>query len=163
MYELIYEKFPHYSPIADILTIIICILLILLLSQTFVTRDNRYRLFQTMLMMVTAAGFLNLSFHGLFVLNLGIPVIVIHALRLLAHVCLFVIPFLYVLYICDFLQIEKAEAKKFIWIAGVIYVGVILLDLFGSIFGFGFMIYSDGTYKLWLDGNSVKVGLLAAA
>ncbi len=24
-------------------------------------------------------------------------------------------------------------------------------------------IYSDGTYKLWLDGNSVKVGLLAAA
>ena len=24
-------------------------------------------------------------------------------------------------------------------------------------------IYTDGTYKLWLDGNSVKVGLLASA
>jgi len=153
--------FDGYSPVGDILTIAICMVMGILLVFSFVRRTRSFRIFLAILGLLIFAAWTSVGYHT--ILEHWQPGLgtLAGVLRLLMHASLFLIFFLFVRYIAN---VTNLEHRKTLWatLAGGLISGtVILWDLIDTLNpGTGFRIGEDGAVQE-AGGNIFLVGYLA--
>ncbi|MCR5452899.1 MAG: EAL domain-containing protein [Lachnospiraceae bacterium] len=158
MSEGLLQKFGSFSPVGDLLTLIICILLMHLLIQTFITKDSNFKAFCGMLGFVALAAVFDLIFHTLLASD-NMPVFLIYATRMISRFCLFGTFILYVYYFGNLLELPKKTKKTFNAVSILISSLLLLGDILGSVFGYGFTVdYSSHSYTGGF--NFLAIGLL---
>ena len=132
-----------YTPVGDILVVAIMSIIVILIRAAYIKPSREFRIFKAILWFLTIAAYTNILYH----LALGrldeIPVIVAYIFRFIYYTCLFANLALYILYTEYTLQLNPSEQKAFPWIGLAGLVGFGILDILGSVFGFGFRITED--------------------
>ena len=148
--------FDHYSPIGDIVSMVLCLLMLILISETFVDREKSFILFKHMLILVIAGSIFNLLFH-LFTTDINkYTRAVLYGLRAAYHLALFSMLFMFVLYVVGLLSLPDKTRDKIKIVSGFGLIGFVIADILGSIFGYSFTIAKDGTISMGFSVFSIS-------
>ncbi|MBR1599855.1 MAG: hypothetical protein IJ661_13230 [Lachnospiraceae bacterium] len=136
--------YENYSPVGDVLVLAICFVFIILIRSAFISKTKNFAIFRIILGLLILAAGLGLFYHVLMNATDTVSHTLIYALRIGYHAALFGNLFLYVVYATIPLRLDSASAKRFIAVAAIGYIGVMLYDTAGSMFKFGFYISEEG-------------------
>lgn len=150
--------YENYSPVGDVLVLAICFVLIILIKSAFISKTKNFVIFRIILGLLVLAAGLGLFYHVLMNSVDTVSHTLIYALRIGYHAALFGNLFLYVVYATIPLRLDKASDKRYLVAAAIGYVGVVLYDIAGSMFKFGFYISEDG--KIHDGFNVFSVGYI---
>ena len=135
--------YENYSPVGDVLVLAICFVFIILIKSAFISKTKNFAIFRIILGLLMIAGALGLVYHILLNSVDQYPHALIYALRIAYHLALFGNLFLYVLYAMIPLHLDNDSDKRYAIIAGAGFVVMMLVDIAGSVFKFGFYISDD--------------------
>ena len=127
-----------YSPVADIVTIAVCVVLAILVRIAYVNKSKSFSIFKAMLALVFLAAGVDLVYFA-FSDKRGIyPDFIFVAFHAVKHLALIVYLFLYTLYIKRPMWLDKRQNRIYMVIAWSFVVSFGLLEIAGSVFGFSF-------------------------
>ena len=115
----------NYSPAADIVVTAICLVMIVLVFFSYISRTRASTLFLSMVGLVLIAAWSDIAFYTMAV-NPDLQVAA-NWLRCFYHAILFLIFVHYIAYICEVTHYEKA--KSYLVLANVIFAAVLLADI----------------------------------
>ena len=151
-----------YSPVGDMITIAICVVLLVLLLCSYIRRTRSFRIFLLIIgFLILAAGtsIANRLMLDSWNPSLTVPVC---AARVVMHTSLYAIFHLFVLYIADVTRLNRKEARIATLAAGVLLVAFVLFELIGIFTGIGFRIDADGTVHTGVSAFSFGYLLFVA-
>ncbi|RKM59266.1 EAL domain-containing protein [Butyrivibrio sp. CB08] len=132
-----------YTPVGDILVMAIIGIFLILIRAAFIKKTREFRIFKHILITLCLAAVADILYH-VFLVNVGhVPNYAIYILRFAYHFLLFQEFVLYVRYFEYTLQLTRKGEKIYWYLALAGFVIFCLIDIFGSIFGFGFRITND--------------------
>ena len=140
-----------YMPVGDIIVLSLCIIMGILIKQTFVGKyKNGFFIIMHILMFAFISSALNIIFQTqLQKQTLNLPLIYI--IRLVHHVLFMFIMIFYIRYLQGSLWITSKDKKKTRFLIIVSISALVLLDVIASYFRFGFYIDNNGTFIEGLD------------
>ena len=138
--------YQNYSPVGDILVIATCFVFFILIKSAFISKTDNFVIFRIMLWLLIAAGFLGLTYRVSLNYLSTISPYVVYILRTGYHIALFGDLFLYILYAMIPLHLDKESDKRYGVIAIAGYVFLILFEIFGIVFKFGFYIENGNVH-----------------
>lgn len=138
--------YENFSPVGDILVLAICIVLAILIAESFVIKDKSFRLFQAMIFFVAFAAGVNIFMHVYLAMR-PVPVASVYVLRVMYHLALFGLLYLFAYYMIEYLSLRGATRRKFFIVNGIGFVVVAALDVFGWAFHYGFRVSPAGEVK----------------
>ena len=142
--------YGHYNPAGDILVIFICLVFLILMHSSFITKSDSFVRFRAAVIMLLITGFFSLGFH-LSLLKLDvIPHGVTYALLGLYHVSYYVIFLIYIHYMKLPLRVGPKMAKR-VFIPACIVCGL------GALYEFIFP-FTDWGFQI-LEDNKIVEGL----
>lgn len=133
-------SFTTYSPAADIVVASICLVMIVLVISSYISRTRSFRLFLIMVGLVLVAACTDISFYML--ATMPGYAIMANWMRCVHHAALLMILVFYIAYICEVTYYDKQ--KRFLLIANVIYAAAILMDIIVTAQGRTFTVTADG-------------------
>ena len=153
--------FAAYSPVGSLSTMAICIVMLILLAFSYVTRNRSLRIFLSIIGLLMVTCLADVTFHMLG--QQGNPDFypLLYGCRLLYHTLLFVIFFLFAVYIGIVTNMNPKLARAFNWIAGVVAVSVILFDTVTTLTGTGFRITPDDRIITGFNIFAIGYGIFA--
>ncbi|MBR2284542.1 MAG: EAL domain-containing protein [Ruminococcus sp.] len=149
-----------YSPVGDIIVIALCIIMLVLLWQTYVHKSQKFRQLLGMLGSIGAASLCDLMFEQLLVSNDPVPLSVIYLFRLMHHILLTIVLYLYIQYLHEPLWIPDKVQKKYLTLSASMLIISVCIDVAGSFGRFGFFIYPDKTVHNGLNVFIILYALL---
>ena len=140
-----------YMPVGDIIVLSLCIIMGILIKQTFVGKyKNGFFIIMHILFFAFVSSALNIIFQTqLQKQTLNLPLIYI--IRLVHHVLFMFIMIFYIRYLQGSLWITSKDKKKTRFLIIVSISALVLLDVIASYFRFGFYIDNNGTFIEGLD------------
>ncbi|WP_295085779.1 EAL domain-containing protein [Ruminococcus sp.] len=140
-----------YMPVGDIIVLSLCIIMGILIKQTFVGKyKNGFFIIMHILMFAFISSALNIIFQTqLQKQTLNLPLIYI--IRLVHHVLFMFIMIFYIRYLQGSLWITSKDKKKTRLLIIVSMSLLVLFDVIASYFRFGFYIDNNGTFIEGLD------------
>ena len=156
----------NYSPVGDIAVVAMCVVIVIMLLTTYVSRTRSYYIFLSIVGMLAAAAAVNVGYHDL--LRIGNPDTygLIYVLRILYQTMLFNTLFLFALYATVVSGLEHRKARIIAVSATVLLVVIVGLDILLAVTGVGFQITEDGRVvgrtNLFIIGYLVFVVVIVA-
>ena len=139
--------FDNYSLVGDIIVIATVVVMTILIFTSFVKRTRSFLLFLSMIFLIVVASFSNILYHLLFMDMVSVNNLIIYVFRYLFHFSLYLFLLFYILYVADILQLEKHRKIWFSLLGIFGVVAMMVVELIGSIKGFGFRIGVQGATK----------------
>ena len=122
----------NYTPVGDIIVAAVCILMIILVQTTYVSRTKSYILFNGMIALLLVAVFSDLLYHFLSVEGTSDSYFSVYFFKSLYHASLFGILFLFVWYVMEIQIVTGLEFKIVYFISFLILIAVIIVDAYNS-------------------------------
>lgn len=142
MYESTQISLKGYMPVGDIIVIALCMIMAVLLWQTQINRNTKFRSIMLILLTTWVASTTNVVYEMLMYSG-NIQPAVIYVLRTVHHITLTFIPCMYIQYLHNPLWIPNKEKRQYGLICGIVIMAVSVFDILGMIFHFGFYIDSN--------------------
>ena len=139
MFESTQIDLNGYTPVGDIIVISLCTVMAVLLWQTHINKNTKFRTIMTILVTTWIASVTNVIYEMLLYAD-HIKPIIIYILRIVHHLTLTFIPLLYIQYLHNPLWIPKKKKRRYGLVSIICITSVSLLDICGMIFYFGFYI-----------------------
>lgn len=147
MYESTQIDLTGYTPVGDIIVISFCMIMAILLWQTHINKNTKFRSIMLILLVTWIASVTNVVYEMLMYSKHVIPWL-IYATRTVHHITLTFIPCMYIQYLHNPLWIPNKEKRWYGIICGLVITAVSSIDILGMIFHFGFYIDSNNNiYK----------------
>ncbi len=137
--------FDNYTPVGDILVMTICIVMLILVSVSYVTKTKNYSIFLTMISYLIFAAIANLAHHDWYTRIKDGNYAPVYALRIVYHALLFSLLLLYVVYIVEMQHIEISKRIPIMVTATLVYTSVVITDIVSTLNGTSFKLNKDGT------------------
>lgn len=141
MYESTQIDLTGYTPVGDIIVISFCMIMAILLWQTHINKNTKFRSIMLILLVTWIASVTNVVYEMLMYSKHVIPWL-IYVTRTVHHVTLTFIPCMYIQYLHNPLWIPNKEKRRYGIICGLVITAVSAFDILGIIFHFGFYIDS---------------------
>ncbi len=135
-----YIDFSNYTPAADIVVTAVCLVMIVLVSFSYIKRNRNSQLFLKIVILLLIAAWVDITFYMIAPTE-GLQ-LAANWLRCIYHGLLCLIFTYYVAYICEVTKYEKS--KIYITIANVILITVLIADIITTAQGITFHITEDG-------------------
>lgn len=139
MFESTQISLNGYTPVGDIILISLCMIMTVLLWQTHINKNTKFRTIMTILATTWVASVTNVIYQMMLYSD-NINPLAIYILRIVHHITLTIVPCLYIQYLHNPLWIPKKKKRRYGLIAMICITAVLLLDICGMIFHFGFYI-----------------------
>ena len=133
-------RFSNYSPAADIVVAAICLVMMVLVYFSNISRTRSFKLFLTMVALVLAAAWTDMMFYILAAMP-GRQMLA-NWMRCIHHVMLLLVFVYYIAYICDVTRYEKQ--KWFLFLANLVFVGAMAADVITTAQGITFAVDDTG-------------------
>ena len=145
MNQVTLANFDNYSPSGDVAVIAICVVIVILLLTSYVSRTRSFQIFMCIVGLLVAASAVNIGYHGLLMNNDPALYNLIYVMRILYHTLLFDVFFLFVLYTTVVSGMEHRKARIVAIISTLLLVVIVGIDIVRTVTGTGFHIAEDGT------------------
>ena len=121
----------HYTPVGDLVTVAVCVVMISLLVFSYVRRTTAYRVFLFIIPTLIVSALLDVTWNHLAAVLGSQPVVFI--LRCLFHASLFMVFFLYTLYITVLTRLERRRTIRLLAAAFAAVLAVVAADIVLSV------------------------------
>lgn len=142
MYESTQLDLKGYTPVGDIIVIALCMIMAVLLWQTNINKNNRFRSVIIILITTWLASVTNVIYEMLMYSDKINP-IPVYTFRVIHHVSLALVPCMYIQYLHNPLWIPNNKKRQYGRMAIIMIFAIAVLDILGMIFRFGFYIDSN--------------------
>ena len=115
----------NYSPAADIVVSTVCLVMIVLVAFSYVSRTRSTKYFLSMVILVLVAAWADIAFYTVAVMP-GQEVLA-NWMRCFYHAMLFLIFVHYIAYICEVTRYEKT--RTYILLANAVFAAVLVADI----------------------------------
>ena len=133
---------PEYSYVGDIVVIALCLVIFVLLRQTFLRRNSRFRILLALLILVCGAAYCSMTYHS--TLEHGGPELYVYLFRLGHNILLTVVLDLYIQYLREPLWIANNVHRQYIYLSLLFLTLFIGGDVLLSKYHLGFYIDEEG-------------------
>lgn len=117
--------FSAYSPAADIVVMAICLVMVVLINFSYISRSRSFKLFLEMVGLVFSAAAADISFYTFAVMPSH--QVLANWLRCIYHALLLMIFVFYIAYICEVTNYEKQ--RRFLLFANLVFVIAMVPDI----------------------------------
>ncbi|MBO4458283.1 MAG: EAL domain-containing protein [Butyrivibrio sp.] len=132
-----------YSPVGDVLTVTVVIVLAVLIHSAYVKQSNEFRMYKAILLCTLIAAVSNVFFRT----NIGrveeFSHYILYFLRYTTHFSVFSTLALYILYIKSQMKLAEGIGRRFDYVTIGLFLIFAAVDLLGMVFKFGFCIYDN--------------------
>ena len=153
-----------YSIAGDVAVVALCVVMVILLTTSYVSRTRSFRIFMFIVFVLVCAALVNISYNFLLASANPETLSAIYVLRVVYHAMLFNVFFLFALYITVVSGLEHHKARIVAVFCTVLEVGIVIADIIITATGHGFQLNADGTISqrsnLFLIGYFIFVILL---
>ena len=118
-------SFDNYTRSGDVAVIAICVVMIILLTTSYVSRTRSFRIFMSIIVQLVCAAMVNISYHTLLMAQNPIYHPLIYVQRILYHALLLDVLFLFTLYTTVVSGLEHRKARVVAVISSVLLIGII--------------------------------------
>lgn len=139
MYESTQIDLNGYTPVGDIIVIALCMIMAVLLWQTHINKNTKFRSIMLILITTWISSTTNVIYEML-MYSENIRPLVIYVLRTVHNLTLTFIPCMYIQYLHNPLWIPNKEKRRYGIICGIVIAVVSAFDIMGMLFHFGFYI-----------------------
>ncbi|MBO4877008.1 MAG: EAL domain-containing protein [Ruminococcus sp.] len=133
---------PHYSYVGDIVVIALCIVILILLRQTFLRKNSRFRILLALIALLCGAAYCSLMYHSS--LEQGGNHLYIHLFRLGHNLLLTIVLDLYIQYLHEPLWVPNSVNRQYLYVSVISLVIIIGVDFLLWKTQLGFYIDNDG-------------------
>ena len=134
----------EYTPVGDIIVLALCIIMGILMRQTYISGSKtRYIIIMRIVIGAAVAALLNMGFRML-LYSEDAPPLPIYAMRLLSNVFLSITLYQYLRYLFGPLWIPQGMQQRYKTMSIAVMCAAVLIDILGTVFGFGFSLRPDG-------------------
>lgn len=155
-----YLNQTEYTPVGDIVVIVLCYAVGMFLFINKTRKDKNYRMTMAMIVLSLLSSMSNITYRMMLVADVLIPA-ALYTTRILNHLLISSLELLYILYLREPLWLKKDQFRKFTALTGAIVFVPILADLLGIIFGFGFRIENNTVVSSFNPYMVSYIGYLA--
>ena len=135
-----------YTPVGDGSVLALCMLMFLLLVQTYIHRDWKFNMLIAMIITAMTAAASDIFYHML--LNDPLDHLqLLYSVRLLRHTTLAFLLYMNLSYLYVPFWITADTQRKYYWLSFFIIMTAIAADVCGTIFGYGFRVNTDGSVQ----------------
>ena len=136
--------FDNFSPVGDIVVFSMCIVVVILVMTSYVTRNRNFAIFLNIIGFLFLASLFDILYHTSFMHVTDGDYTKVYVLRTCYYAVLFSILLLYVVYVVDLLRLEQTRKLPIMIIASAVYVMMIAWDIIAGIKGVGIRIDDSG-------------------
>ena len=136
--------FDNYTFAGDVAVIATCVVIVILLTTSYVSRTRSFHIFMSIIVALVVAALINISYHALLMENNPAHYQLIYALRILYHAFLFDVFFLFTLYTTEVSGMEHRKARIVAIISTLLFVAIVGTDVVRAVTGTGFQITESG-------------------
>lgn len=136
--------FDGYSPVADMVVIAVCIVMVVLVATSYVTKTKAYKIFLSIVFVLFLAALTDIIYHDTYVHAVNGVYTGVYIFRNLYHIFLYTIFLLYIYYIVTLQRLEKDKTIPIMIVSLGIFVGVVVTDIITTISGRGFRFDQNG-------------------
>ena len=130
--------FENYSPVGDLTTVAVCIVIFILIATSYVKRTKNFYIFVTIVVYLMLAGLSDVFYHNLYGKITNGNYNAVYIIRVFYHALLFSNLLLYVVYIIAMQNLERKKSLFVRVLAMVIYFVVIITDIVSVVNGTSF-------------------------
>ena len=135
-----------YSPVADFLLVVMCLLALLLIRQTFIKQSRTFRIFKACFALLFIAAVSNIAFYYADLFSRQNTLLWI--LRAVYHISLLSLFCLYIAYLKILIVFPKNIGRKYTFLSFAILVVTGVADLASPLTGWGF---HQDHYGIWYE------------
>ena len=135
-----------YSPVADFLLVVMCLLALLLIRQTFIKQSRTFRIFKSCFALLFIAAVSNIAFYYADLFSRQNTLLWI--LRAVYHISLLSLFCLYIAYLKILIVFPKNIGRKYTFLSFAILVVTGVADLASPLTGWGF---HQDHYGIWYE------------
>ena len=121
----------NYTPVGDLVVVAICLVMLALISFSYIRRTAGFRIFMCIIPCLMAAALLNVTCHRL-AFTMGV-VPVVYALRVLFHAFLFSVFFLFTVYIARVTRLDRKNTSRIMMGALAVLAAIVAVDVVSSV------------------------------
>lgn len=136
--------YENYTPAADVVVIALCLVFIILIWRAYISRTRTFVILQSMIYMLFVAAVSDILFHISMNYIGVIPKILQYLPRVVYHMSLFTIMWLYLLYAKVSLHLESKTEKGFLRAGFIGYFVILAYEILGTLLKKGFYIDEEG-------------------
>ena len=134
----------NYSPVGDVAVVAMCLVIVIMLLTSYVSRTRSFHIFLGIVGLLAAAAVVNIAYHGLLSTGNQGLISLVYVLRVLYQAVLFNVLFLFALYATVVSGMEHSRARAVAIGSTVLLVVVIVLDIVMTATGIGFQVTESG-------------------
>ncbi|MBQ8960779.1 MAG: EAL domain-containing protein [Ruminococcus sp.] len=151
----------RYTPVGDIIVMALCLIMVVLMLQTYIHRDRNYKTIVLILGGIVFSSMTNIFYESL--LNAErISPLPVYCLRIAHHILLTVVLFLYIRYLHEPLWIPQKTQKRYVLIASVVLAAAVVLDVYGTVMKLPFSFFiTDREIHSGINVYSIVYALFA--
>ena len=138
-------SFDNYTSAGDVAVIAICLVMVILLVTSYISRTSSFRIFISIVSSLVLAALVNMLYHRLTVAYMPGLRTQIYVSRVFYQTLLFNVFFLFTLYITQVSHMEPRKAKTVAILSSLLLFAVVGADILCTVIGTGFHISEDGT------------------
>ncbi len=138
------QYFDNYTQVGDILVMASCMIFAILIKTAYIKKTRNFIMLESMIVLLYVAAMANTGYHICLNYIGRISDIIIYALRIIYHFCIFSNLWMYVVYLKEPIHLNKKENRINYIISGTFFAFVMLYDILGTVFKFGYYINYTG-------------------
>ena len=123
----------NYTPAADIVTIAVCIVILILMAFSYIRKTSSFRIFLTIIPVLITACIADIAYNHL-IMAKGISLLPV-VLRCINHAALFIVFFLFTLYITVVSHMDRRKSHPILIAAFAVLIAIVCTDIVRSISG----------------------------
>ncbi len=139
-------SYTGYTPVGDVLSLALSVLLVVLINTAYVTRKKTFRIFQIMLVAEIVASVSDMIYHLLLDVY-PIQRMPIYLFRILQHAALYLLLWLFVYYLQEILHLPGARRRYYFSVSGTAVLVAGGTDIFLTVTGKGFQVDASGVLR----------------
>ena len=146
MHTIHTDNLLSYSPIGDVITVVLCVTMAILVNMSRVKRNASVPMIFGIIGMCAGAAFSDLIYQTELV-STNPAVWKIYLFRTLYHILITFVLLVYALYLYEPLWISHTVQSRNMVVSTCAVGAAFLYDTFGTVFGYGYCIRSDGSLQ----------------
>lgn len=137
--------FDNYTPAADIVVLAVCFVMAILLATSYVTKNKTFIIFVNIIGYLVVSSLINIILHDYYTHITDGNYFMIYVLHVIYHAILFSLFLVYIVYFVTVLDLDTRERIPVMTVSTLIYIVVILTDIYTTYMGTGFRLNKNGT------------------
>ena len=158
-------SFDNYTPAGDVAVIAVCLVMVILLMTSYVSRTRSFRIFMAIIGLLVVAAGVNILYHDILIRSDPGLSTLVYALRILYNALLFDLFFLFALYAVVVSELNHRKARLVAIVSTALFVAILGADIVGTVMGVGFRLSETGEVvgrsNVYMIGYLLFVILLA--